>query len=159
MLSNEEKSALYKVIIEKITKTLQNLTTKQEKFDIVIKELSNLPHFQWTGIYEYDEPKAMLTLYPVYIGLPTDHIKIQKGQGVCGTAVETGEDIIVKDVTKLDNYLACSTQTKSEIVVLLKDKQKILGQIDVDSDVAGAFSEIDRQYLNQIADLLVRNLN
>lgn len=158
MPSNEEKSALYTVIIETITKTLQNLTTKQEKFDLVIKELSTLPHFQWTGIYEYDEPKAMLTLYPVYIGLPTDHINIPKGQGVCGSAVQKGEDIIVEDVSKLDNYLACSTQTKSEIVVLLKDKQKILGQIDVDSDRVGAFSEVDRQYLNQIADLLVQNL-
>ncbi|MHA1521719.1 MAG: GAF domain-containing protein [Promethearchaeota archaeon] len=158
LLTEEEKHAHFRAILTKLTPLLPTLTTKQDLFDTVIREISTLPHFQWTGIYEYDVPQETLTLHPMYIGLPTDHISIKKGQGVCGTAVAQNKDIIVEDVTQLDNYLACSTQTKAEIVVLLKRGDIILGQIDVDSDESGAFDEVDREYLNWIASLLVENL-
>ena len=158
LLTEEEKHAHYREILTKLTPLLPTLNSKQAIFDTVIRELSTLPHFQWTGIYEYNKPQEILTLYPMYIGLPTDHITIKKGQGVCGTAVAQNEDIIVEDVTQLDNYLACSTQTKAEIVVLLKRGDDIVGQIDVDSDKSGAFDEVDREYLAWIAALVVENL-
>ena len=158
LLTEEEKHAHYGVILTKLTPLLPTLITKQALFDTVIQELATLPHFQWTGIYEYDAPNGILTLHPMYIGHPTDHITINKGQGVCGTAVTQNKDIIVEDVTQLDNYLACSTQTKAEIVVLLKRGEIILGQIDVDSDERGAFDEVDRDYLDWIATLVVENL-
>jgi len=63
---------------------------------------------------------------------------------------------IVGDVTKLDNYLACSVETRAEIVVLIRRGPDILGQIDIDSDLQNAFTEEDEALLNRVADLLSR---
>lgn len=156
--SETEKIGRYQAILEQLRNKIPSLSSKQEIFDYVIQLLSNLPHFQWTGIYEYEEPKQMLFLYPTYVGLPTEHIQIPKGQGVCGSAVAQDKDIIVKDVTQQENYLACSAHTKSEIVVLIKKDSHVLGQIDVDSDEISAFSDTDKTYLQQIADIIVQNL-
>ena len=82
----------------------------------------------------------MLELGP-YIGAPTEHTRIKVGVGVCGTAVARNEDLNVPDVTASDNYLACSVETQSELVVLVRDQDGIvLGQIDIDSHTHDAFS-------------------
>lgn len=158
-LSDSEKKKHYDIILADIENKLPSLDSKQQLFDLIIEKLSSLPHFNWTGIYEYDLPKEELSLYPKYIGLPTDHIHIPKGTGVCGTAVAENKDIIIDDVRDLDNYLACSIQTRAELVVLIKNSEgTILGQIDVDSDEKGAFSKMDREYTSQIAQLLAQKL-
>ena len=157
--SNEEKINIYQGIIEKIKKRLPTTNDKSVMYDIVIEELSKLPHFNWTGIYEYNESKEELNLHPNYVGLATEHTKIPKGKGVCGTAVAEDRDVVVEDVRELDNYIACSVNTRSELVVLIKGAEnQILGQIDVDSDEVGAFSEVDRKYSAKIAALIGKNL-
>jgi L-methionine (R)-S-oxide reductase len=97
------------------------------------------PNFHWTGIYELF-PDNMLRLGP-FIGAPTDHVFIGVGQGVCGTAVAEKRNINVPDVTKVTNYLACSTSTKSELVVLIRKGDRIFAQIDVDSHELNAFDD------------------
>ena len=154
LLTDSEKESEYSKIVDAFIESLPQLESKEDMFDFVIHKLSALPHFEWTGIYEYDTPKEMLTLYPMYVGLPTGHIKIPKGKGVCGTAVANNDDIIIDDVTKQENYLACSVGTRSEIVVLIKKDNQILGQIDVDCDEPGAFNDMDRKNLKKIAELL-----
>jgi GAF domain-containing protein len=161
IVTDAQKEIEYRDLLQSFKIAISDMNSKQEMFDFIIRKLSDLPHFQWTGIYEYDAPKEELTLYPVYVGSETDHIIIPKGKGVCGTAVAKNEDIIVDDVTQLDNYLACSSGTKSEIVILIKSGKEIYGQIDIDSDEVGAFTEIDQKYLKEIADLLgekIRNI-
>ena len=91
-----------------------------------------------------------------YIGKPTEHTHIQVGQGVCGVAVAEGANQIVGDVTKLDNYLACSVETRAEIVVLIRRDVRIIGQIDIDSDLADAFTSEDESLLSRVAELLAR---
>jgi GAF domain-containing protein len=95
----------------------------------------------------------MLVLHN-YIGKPTDHTHIPVGKGVCGVAVTEGANQIVGDVTRLDNYLACSDETRSEIVVLIRRGTDIVGQIDIDSDLENAFTEEDDYLLSRVADLL-----
>ena len=95
------------------------------------------PRFQWTGIYELF-PDNVLRLGP-FIGAPTDHVFIAVGQGVCGAAVAEGRTMNVPDVSKAPNYLACSTATKSELVVLIRKGSRILSQIDIDSHELDAF--------------------
>jgi GAF domain-containing protein len=95
------------------------------------------PRFHWTGIYELF-PDQILRLGP-FIGAPTDHVFIGVGQGVCGTAVAEKRNINVPDVSKVTNYLACSTATKSELVVLIRMGDTIFAQIDVDSHECNAF--------------------
>lgn len=110
-------------------------------------------HYNWVGIYLLEGETLVLHNY---IGKPTEHTHIQVGQGVCGVAVAEGANQIVGDVTKLDNYLACSIETRAEIVVLIRRGTDILGQIDIDSDLADAFTSEDESLLSRVADLLAR---
>ncbi|MBX9691465.1 MAG: GAF domain-containing protein, partial [Cyanobacteria bacterium] len=73
------------------------------------------------------------------------------GVGVCGSAVEQNTNIIVDDVTKRDNYLACTLETRSEIVVLIRDGEAILGQFDIDSDEVANFNKEDERLLERLA--------
>ena len=75
---------------------------------------------------------------------------------MCGVAVAEGTNQIVGDVTKLDNYLACSIETRAEIVVLIRRGTEILGQIDIDSDVENAFTSDDEALLIRVANLIAR---
>ncbi len=110
------------------------------------------PKFNWVGIYILKG--KFLELGP-YIGAATDHTRIPVGRGVCGTAVAEDADQNVPDVTASDNYLACSIETKSELVVLVRDKKgNILGQIDIDSHVVNAFGPDEEKAVRKVADEL-----
>jgi GAF domain-containing protein len=110
-------------------------------------------HYNWVGIYLVEGDTLVLHNY---IGKPTEHTHIPVGKGVCGVAVSEGANQIIGDVTKLDNYLACSVETRSEIVVLIRHGVNILGQIDIDSDLENAFTQQDESLLARVADLLAR---
>jgi L-methionine (R)-S-oxide reductase len=107
----------------------------------------------FTSVYAYLLDEAGLTL-AAYTGRATEHTRIPVGTGVCGTAVATGRDQNVPDVTRAATYLACSAETRSELVVLIRRGATILGQLDVDSDVPAAFDESHHAALRQVADAL-----
>lgn len=111
-------------------------------------------HFHWVGIYLLREGDELILHN--YIGRPTDHTRIRVGEGVCGSAVAEGHDLNVPDVHALDNYLACSLETQSELVVLIRDAEtgEIHGQLDLDSDRRAAFTERDERELKVVADWL-----
>src|SRR5262245_44993670 len=109
--------------------------------------------YNWVGIYLLERDELFLHNY---IGKPTEHTRISIGVGVCGTAVAEKSNQIVADVSKLDNYLACSLETVAEIVVLIRRDQEIFGQIDIDSDTAAAFGPEDEALLERVADQLAR---
>jgi L-methionine (R)-S-oxide reductase len=128
----------------------------QERLQRLMQYLHDrLPHFHWVGIYWLKDNE--LVLGP-YVGAPTEHVRIPVGRGVCGTAVAENMNQIVEDVRKLDNYLACSLETRSEIVVLIRHPNtgKILGQIDVDGTEVGAFDESDEALLDVISERVAR---
>ena len=108
-------------------------------------------HYNWVGIYLLEGDTLVLHNY---IGKPTEHTRIPVGKGVCGVAVSEGANQIIDDVTKLDNYLACSAETRAEIVVLIRRGVQIFGQIDIDSDLENAFTEEDESLLSRVADSL-----
>jgi len=110
------------------------------------------PRFHWTGIYELF-PDNVLHLGP-FVGAPTDHVFIGVGQGVCGTAVAERRNINVPDVTAVSNYLACSTSTKSELVVLIRKAERIYAQIDIDSHERDAFDAAAVTMVEKVADWL-----
>ncbi len=107
--------------------------------------------YDWIGVYVLRGD--VLQLGP-YAGEPTEHTSIPVGRGVCGTAVAENQNQIVHDVRELANYISCSPEVLSEIVVLIRDGGTVLGQIDVDSDTVGAFDEEDEFFLTELADLL-----
>ncbi len=117
-----------------------------------MRALSRLPGYDWCGIYRLEADGLHLD---EFVGAETDHTLIPVGRGVCGVAVAEDRNQIVEDVALLDNYLACSTETRSEIVVLIKTEEgETLGQIDIDGHTPGAFDRSDEDLLEQIGALL-----
>ena len=113
------------------------------------------PHYTWAGIYllEGDE----LVLGP-YLGKPSPHTRIPLGRGICGAAASQKTTITVDDVNSDPRYLACSLDTKSEMVVPIMRGDIVLGEIDIDSDRAAAFGDEDRELLERIAPALAQRL-
>jgi L-methionine (R)-S-oxide reductase len=107
----------------------------------------------YTSVYLYMLHGNELVL-EAHAGRDTDHIRIPVGVGVCGTAVASGKDQNVPDVRAVENYLACNTWTRSELVVLIRRGSLILGQIDIDSDVPDPFTAEEEAAVKQVADAL-----
>jgi L-methionine (R)-S-oxide reductase len=109
-------------------------------------------HYSWVGIYfvEGDD----LVLGPWKGPDATDHVRIPIGQGICGAAAASGQTEIVDDVNADPRYLACFPSTRSEIVVPIAYEGKVVGEIDIDSDKPAAFTEHDRFFLEQVAELI-----
>jgi L-methionine (R)-S-oxide reductase len=107
----------------------------------------------YTSVYLYMLHGNELVL-EAFAGRETDHTRIPVGVGVCGTAVATREDQNVPDVRAVENYLACNTWTRSELVVLIRRGELILGQIDIDSDVLAPFTPEEEAAVKQVADAL-----
>ena len=114
-------------------------------------QLDSLETYNWSGIYRLEGETLVLD---AYVGAATDHTHIPVGRGVCGTAVAENANQVIEDVRELTNYLACSTQTRSEIVVLIRRGAEILGQIDIDGHTVGAFDASDEALLESLAQLL-----
>jgi GAF domain-containing protein len=144
---------------ERICKDLDRARESGAAFEVLLdlainKLHASHPKFHWTGIYELF-PDDVLRLGP-FIGAPTDHVFIGVGQGVCGTAVAEKRNINVPDVSKVANYLACSTATKSELVVLIRSGDLIFAQIDVDSHECNAFDAEAVANVEEVAGWLAR---
>jgi GAF domain-containing protein len=116
-----------------------------------------LTHFNWVGFYMIEEPAAggdsMLVLGP-YVGAETPHKRIPLNQGICGAAVSTGETVVVDDVNADTRYLACSLETKSEIVAPVFVEGKAVGELDIDSHTPAAFTVDDRKLVEHCAALV-----
>ncbi|MEO7986817.1 MAG: GAF domain-containing protein [Gemmatimonadales bacterium] len=109
------------------------------------------------------EPYSSVYLYMLHgdelvleadAGRGTDHVRIPVGKGVCGTAVATGQDQNIPDVRAVSNYISCSTWTRSELVVLIRRGENILGQIDVDSDAIDPFTAEEEAEVRRVADAI-----
>ena len=107
----------------------------------------------YTSVYLYMLHGGELVL-EAHAGRDTEHTRIPVGQGVCGTAVATGQDQNVADVRAVSNYLACNAWTRSELVVLIRRGSIILGQIDIDSDVPDPFTADEEASVRRVADAL-----
>lgn len=112
---------------------------------------SEMPDYSWVGVYLLDGQDLILGPYR---GKPSPHTRIPLNQGICGAAASTRETIIVDDVDADPRYLACSLETRSEIVVPIMRGNDVLGEIDIDSDRKAAFGAADRELLEAVAALL-----
>jgi L-methionine (R)-S-oxide reductase len=142
---------------DQICQVLEDLRNTGVALEQILPRAVDLLHqsnsrFHWTGIYEL-YPDNVLRLGP-FIGAPTDHVFIAVGRGICGTAVAENRNINVPDVAKAPNYLACSTSTRSELVVLIRKGRKIFAQIDIDSHDLDAFDPDTVAQVEKVADWL-----
>jgi L-methionine (R)-S-oxide reductase len=109
--------------------------------------------YNFVGVYLHNPEEQILWLHN-YMGDGTEHARIEVGQGVCGTAVAEKKNQNVGDVSKIDNYLACSPKTKSEMVILIRAGDEIFGQIDIDARSKEAFTKNDQEAVEMVADKL-----
>lgn len=140
-----------------ICEKLEELQSAGAGFESLLEECVRLvhesnTHFHWTGIYELARDQV-LRLGP-FIGTATEHVIIRIGEGVCGSAVAEKQNKNVPDVAKEPNYLACSTATRSELVVLIQKGGEIFAQIDIDSHDKDAFDPQTVETVQQVADWL-----
>jgi L-methionine (R)-S-oxide reductase len=154
-----DKAKVFQVIIEEVKTILKNDITINNKLKEICILLENkVPYYNWVGFYLIDPSEdGWLDLYE-YVGAETEHTRIKFGQGICGQAADKKETFVVQDVSQEDNYLSCSLETKSEIVVPMMKNDILLGELDIDSHTINPFSEEDSVYLKQICDLVVDEL-
>lgn len=126
-----------------LRKAVRSISTADDRYD-------------WVGVYLVGEGEE-LWLHN-YVGEPTLHAKIPVGTGICGKAVAERRNYNIKDVSKEESYLACSPDTKSELVILIRAGDEIYGEIDIDSEELAAFTEDDEIALISIADKLAEQL-
>src|SRR5450432_3669421 len=108
--------------------------------------------FQWLWVGFYVVKNNELVLAP-FQG-PVACTRIKKGRGVCGSCWQRATTLIVPDVEKFPGHIACSSLSKSEIVVPLIKDGEVWGVLDVDSEYLDSFDETDKQYLEEIVDLI-----
>lgn len=142
-------------LLARIERASQESDDIQAFYREVVDTLSRIPYYNWVGFYFLRNGE--LVLGP-YVGKPTEHVRIKVGQGVCGRAVAERRTIVVDDVTKESNYLACSLETRSEIVVPIWVADEIIGEIDIDSDDLAAFDQIDRGFLEKVASIVAETI-
>lgn len=143
---------------ENILASLDALLVAEKSRDILLLEVCKLLkaevyHYDWVGFYILDEVGQTLLLGP-YVGKPTEHTKIPVGKGVCGQVAENAESMIVQDVSQMDNYIACSIDVQSEMVVPVLKDGKFVAEIDIDSHSAAPFKEEDKALLEAVANKL-----
>jgi len=134
----------------------KSATAKDLMTEIVTLMHQNLLKYNWVGFYMIDpKDKNMLALGP-FKGSMTPHTRIPLNQGICGAAASTGKTVVVDDVNSDPRYLACSTETKSEIVVPIFMRGEVKGELDIDSHFPAAFAAEDRDMCEHVAKLVGR---
>ena len=143
---------------------LDSLSISCDSADTLMKAIVALLHekltrYNWVGFYmlEKDGDRDVLVL-GCFKGAATPHTRIPLDQGICGAAASTGKTVVVDDVNSDPRYLACSLETKSEIVVPVCVHGKVVGELDIDSHVAAAFGPGDRALWEHAAVILGRFL-
>jgi L-methionine (R)-S-oxide reductase len=142
----------------KLIKRIQEMRDEGYLSDAILRE--SVKHikagdvdYNFVGVYLFNPDEQVLWLHN-YMGDSTEHARIDVGQGVCGTAVAEMKNQNVGDVSKVENYLACSPKTKSELVVLIRAGEEIFGQIDIDARSRDAFGRDDQEAVELVAEKL-----
>jgi GAF domain-containing protein len=150
--------------ISELRKEADRLNSEARSADQLMERISVLLNkemlkYNWVGFYMLEagaSPPVLVLGH--YQGAMTPHTRISLHQGICGAAASSGKTVVVDDVKKDPRYLACSLETKSEIVVPIFVKGKVAGELDIDSHFLAAFGEEDRELVEYCAELVGRRL-
>ena len=156
----DNKEEIYKALIPQIDALIGNEKDLIANLANTAAALHQAFGFFWVGFYLVKEGELVLAPFQG----PIACTRIKCGRGVCGTAWESAQTILVPDVEKFPGHIACNSASKSEIVIPLTSDNKVIGVLDVDSDRLNDFDEIDKAYLEQIcrtieATLIYANTN
>ncbi len=140
-------------LLKQVEESLQRPNTTEEKLLAICQLLvDEIQHYDWVGFYLVDPTAERELVLGPYVGEATEHTRIAFGEGICGQAAVTESPFLIQDVTQETNYLSCSPQVRSEIVMPIFSAGKVVGEIDIDSHTLAPFTEDDRHLLEAIAE-------
>ncbi len=150
--------------IEEVRKELPRLSSEARSADQLMDDITRLLFdkmlkYNWVGFYMLEpgaEPPMLVLGH--FQGAMTPHTRIPLNQGICGAAASSGKTVIVDDVRSDPRYLACSVETKSEIVVPVFVRERVAGELDIDSHFPAAFGFEDRELVEYCAQLVGKRL-
>lgn len=150
--------------IADVRNQVDHLNSTALKADQLMEGIAKLLHaemlkYNWVGFYMLEPgttPPALVLGH--FQGAMTPHTRILLNQGICGAAASTGKTVVVDDVSKDSRYLACSLETKSEIVVPVFVHGEVAGELDIDSHFPAAFTSSDRELVEYCAQLVGKRL-
>lgn len=145
----------YDQLIAATEDILDRDVTRDEKLFAICELLADeIATFSWVGFYLPDpEGKQELVLGP-FVGPSTNHKRIPYGSGICGQVALSHQTFVAQDVESEDNYLACSVDVKSEIVVPIMKEGEFVGQLDIDSNTKNSISKEQEALLEEICEML-----
>ena len=135
---------------------ISDLVSRSSSLDTTLKDVcellkTSIPYYDWVGFYFKNGEKEELKIGP-YAGATTDHEIIPFGKGICGQVAVSNENFVVPDVNSQDNYIGCSLNVKSEIVIPLFVNNINIGQIDIDSNTIDPFTQEDERFLEFVCE-------
>ena len=139
-------------IIKSLLNKNDNLLSNLSNFTAALKQ--TFDKINWVGFYLFDGEKLYLGPFQGKVACT----KIDLGKGVCGTSALSRKTIIIDDVNKFPGHILCDSDSKSEIVIPLLKKNKLLGVLDLDSASFSAFDEVDKQNLEYICNFLTEEI-
>jgi GAF domain-containing protein len=145
-----------------LTTLASQAKSAQELMSLMVKLLHDrMLKYNWVGFYMLEQgppSQPPMLVLGAFEGAMTPHTRIPLHQGICGAAASTGKTVVVDDVSKDPRYLACSLETKSEIVVPIFVGGKVKGELDIDSHFLAAFAKEDRDLVEYCANLVGKRL-
>jgi len=150
--------------LDEVRKAADRLNSEAHTADQLMENICLLLNkqmlkYNWVGFYMLEagaSPPALVL--GRFQGAMTVHTRIALNQGICGAAASSGKTVVVDDVKKDPRYLACSLETKSEIVVPIFVHGKVAGELDIDSHFLAAFGDEDRELVEYCAQLVGKRL-
>ncbi len=143
-----------------VAREIDELARAARSADDLMKAICERLHqrmlkYNWVGFYMIEEDKGERVLQlGHFVGSMTPHTRIRLNQGICGAAASTGKTVVVDDVNQDARYLACSIETKSEIVAPIFVRRQVAGELDIDSHFPAAFTAEDRKLVERCAELV-----
>ena len=149
-IAQGSKAERYALLVEQVASLLQGETDRVARMANVVAMIHQTFGFWWTGFYRVVGEELVLGPFQG----PLACMRIRYGRGVCGTAWKERRTVIVEDVEQFPGHIACSSASRSEIVVPLMRGDEVVAVLDIDSEKLATFDEEDRHWLEQIVSLV-----
>ena len=152
---NLRKEEKYSVLSDALSSLISDETDIIAILSNVSAAIQETFNFLWVGFYLVKDKELVLGPFQG----PVACFRIKFGQGVCGTSWENNKSIIVPDVDKFPGHIACSSRSKSEIVIPIMKKNTVFGVLDIDSEEYSTFNDVDEKYLKEIIKIVEKKLD
>lgn len=146
LISKGGKEDMYRELLPQLRALVETETNRIANLANIAAALKQTFDFFWVGFYLVEGDELVLGPFQG----PIACTRIRLGRGVCGTAWKEERTLIVPDVEQFPGHIACSSDSKSEIVVPMMKEGKMVGVLDIDSDCLDSFDEVDARYLEEV---------